>query len=353
MPSTNASTNREFFKTLQALVFRDKPIAGHTSSSSEIISMSFNPCGTKLVLSRTDKSIRIWKYLHDKLGDPTIIEDAHNKAVESISWDPRTEYTFATVGRDDCIKIWRGNNGTLERSIKTDMNSLMLVRYSNDGEVLIAVDRNSTILLFETSGYKLISEVKLHEHIYDLQWFHQGHKFLVCALHDGTIPVYEFNDEELKLRTTLTGHRSSATTISLLPRGNFFVVGSSEGVVSFWDCKTMLNSNVITEIDESISNVDCSRDGTYFIANFDTGSNARIFESESGEQMYEIPNSMSGQMTFSTAVWLPTKTAFVYSSDYGTTVTLMKKSSGKSGGSGGMGGDRDGPRGRRDRRFDD
>ncbi|KAG7661495.1 uncharacterized protein J8A68_004954 [[Candida] subhashii] len=352
MAPNNASTNRKFFDHLQPVVFRDNPILGNTSTSTEIITMSINQCGTKLVVTRTDRSIRIWKCARDRLLEPIIIEDAHVKSVECVSWDPRTEYSFATVGRDDCIKIWRGHSGTLERTIKTEKNSLILVRYSADGEIMVAVDRDSTILVFDTNGYKLITELKLHEHIYDLQWFHYAHKFFVCALHDGAVPIYELNNGELKLRTTLKGHRSSATSISISPRGNFFVVGSSEGVVSCWDCSTMYNSKVITEIDESVSHVDCSRDGTYFIANFDTGSNAIVFDTESGEKVFEIPNSMSGQVTFSKAVWFPTKTSFLHTSENGTSITLMKKAV-DSRGYGGTGGGVDGPRGRRDRRYDD
>ncbi|EGW31969.1 uncharacterized protein SPAPADRAFT_139540 [Spathaspora passalidarum NRRL Y-27907] len=325
-----STSNKDFFKRFISVPVKDKPLSGYTSSSTEIIEISINECGTRLVASRTDKSIRIWKCTSDRLLDPIIIEDAHNRSVECISWDPKTEYTFATVGRDECIKIWRGNTGTLERTIKIAAGaSLKLVRYSYDGELLLAVDRESNVYVYSAGqNYKLVNEFQVSEYVYDLRWFNSKHKFFICALHDGTLPVYEVSEDgtESKLRTTLTGHRSSATTVSISPRGNYIAVGASEGVVSIWDCSTMLNEKVLTSIDESVAHIDSSRDGAYVAVSYDSGSNSMVYESDSGELVYEIPNSMSGQTTFSKVCWFPNKTAFAYSSDLGTTLVYMKKS---------------------------
>ncbi|RLV95174.1 THO complex subunit 3 [Spathaspora sp. JA1] len=325
------SSNKDFFNRFIPIPVKDKPISGYTSSSTEIIEISINDCGTRLVASRTDKSLRIWKCLIDRLSDPVIIEDAHAKSVECISWDPKTEYSFATVGRDEYIKIWRGNTGVLERTIKVNNSnsSLKLVSYSYDGEILVAIDRESNVFVYSTSqNYKLVNEFKLSEYVYSIKWFNLNHKFFICALHDGTLPVYEISNDgtEVKLKATLTGHRSSATTVSISPRGNYFAVGASEGVVSIWDCSTMLNQRVLTDIDESIAHTDISRDGSFVAVSYDRGSNSIIYEIETGEQMFEIPNSISGQTTFSKVCWFPNKTAFVYSSDQGTTMVFMKKS---------------------------
>ncbi|KAI5967938.1 hypothetical protein CANMA_002706 [Candida margitis] len=332
----SVNINRAYFKRLTPQILRDKPLVGHTSSSSEIITISVNNCGTRLVTSRTDKSLRIWKCQSDRIVDPIIIEDAHSKAVESISWDPNTESTFATVGRDEYIKIWRGSTGTLDNVVKTHLKNLKLIRYSTDGELVIVVDRESNVLCFAVNqSYKLVNEFKVPEYVYDLQWFNYEHEFFIMALHDGSLPVYKVSDAsesrdgadgvDITSKTILTGHRSSATSIAISPRGRYFTVGASEGVISKWSTESMVNCGVITNIDEVISALDINGDGTYVAVSFDKDSNSIIYDLETTEQIFEVPNSASGNMTFSSICWFPNKSAFVYSSDFGTTLTWMRK----------------------------
>lgn len=340
MSKVISKTNRSFFNNLAPVQIKDKPLAGHTSSSSEIILISINNTGTRLVTSRTDKSIRIWKCNPDRLSDPLIIEDAHTRPIELVAWNPKTEHSFVTVGRDTYVKLWKGHTGSLERQIKVektlkqlDATMLIHVSYSPDGELLAVVDRDSTLFLYSVAqNYKKVHETRLAEHVYEIQWFHEGHLYFICALHDGTLPIYKVTDVEdsdgdvhLELKTQLTGHRSSATAVKIDPRGTYLAVGSSEGVISLWNTATMLNSKVITDVDESISSLGISRDGAYVASSYDNGSNIIIYDNEAGKKVYEVPNSMSGKMAFSCITWFPNKTSFAYTSDFGTTLTLMKK----------------------------
>ncbi|KAK6205481.1 WD40-repeat-containing domain protein [Scheffersomyces amazonensis] len=340
MASNNSRNNKTFFKNFTPLSVKDAPLPGHSLSSSEIIIISINATGTKLVTSRTDKTIRIWRCYPDKIDDALVIEDAHAKAVESISWEPNTEHSFASVGRDEYVKIWNAHTAQLERQFrvfKGDSNeptSLKTVRYSSDGLILITVDRESIVSFFSVEhNYKKIYELtSITEPIYDVQWFHYNHSFFILALHNGNIPIYKLTTNEkdgitaqVEFKTEFTGHRSSATGIVIDPRGTYFAVGSGEGVVSIWDTQTMLHTKVISDIDESIACLDASRDGTYIAISYDKSQNIAIYDTVSGDRVFEVPNSESGQMTFSAIEWFPNKTSFAYSSDQGTVLTVMKK----------------------------
>lgn len=323
--------NKKFFNSLTPIILRDKPISSY--ASSEIITVAINQTGTRVVYSRTDRSVRIWKCLPASVVDPKTIVDAHLKAVECLSFNPMTEFTFATVAKDEYVKIWNANTGDKLHEIKCEFDSLKLVRYSNDGQLLVVVDRASNFLFFNVgANYKLIHKFKLDEHIYDLKWFNHDHQFFLVSSHDGSILLYEIidgdGDNELssKLRASVSGHNSSITTIAISPKGNYFTVGSSEGVISFWKTlENLINLKVITDVDQSIAQLDISRDGTYLAVAYDTDSNLRIYEAEGSELVHEIPNSGSGNQTFSSIVWFPTKTGFAYTSDHGTVLTVMIK----------------------------
>jgi WD domain, G-beta repeat. len=99
-----SKVNKSFFKNFVPVLSRDRPLPGHTASSTEIILVSINVTGTRIVTSRTDKSMRVWKSTADRLIDPIVIEDAHSRSVERVSWDPQREFTFASVGCDENIK---------------------------------------------------------------------------------------------------------------------------------------------------------------------------------------------------------------------------------------------------------
>lgn len=341
---SNIENNRNYFKSFKPVHITDEQIPG--SFQSEIIFLSINDTGTRLVTSRTDKTLRIWKCFPSEINSPTIIESPHARGVECISWYPKAEFTFASVGRDDTVKIWKCHGGVLEKEININRDnsniikdiSCHLVKYSNDGEILMVADRDSVVYFYSVANnYKKVNEIQLEDYVYDLQWFHYNHKFFAAALHNGTVPLYEVKDNEeenqgddgkvinsIVLRHKLIGHRSSITCLKLDPRGSHLAIGSNEGVVSLWNTSDLLNCKLITQFDEPISYVSFSRDGGYLAIGYDINFNSRIYEVSSLTEVYEIPNSVGGKSVLPAICWFPNKTSFVYSSD-GKTTTFLRK----------------------------
>lgn len=332
-------SNRTFFKNFTSVSIKDATKSGH--GGSEILLISINATGTRLVNSRTDRSIRIWKCTPEKLIDPVVIERPHARTVESVAWNPNTDHTFASVGKDDIVKIWKCT-GTLEKEIRVHSNESQehtvchIVRYSLDGEVLSVVDKRAVIHFYSVkTNYCKIGETSPQDHVYDLQWFNHKHSFFSCSLHDGTIPIFSVEDSFLKegqitslltvLKTRLSGHRSYISCLAIDPRGNYLAAGSNEGIVSIWNTSSMLNSAVLTDTDEAVSGLSISRDGTYIAVAYDTGSNIKIYDHASTDQVFEVPNSRGGKLCASTICWFPSKTAFIYSSDNARTMIMMKK----------------------------
>ncbi|CAK7896870.1 hypothetical protein CAAN1_03S05644 [[Candida] anglica] len=327
------------FTGLRSTVYKDSPLGGSKGAgNSEIILLSINPTGSRLVNARTDKAIRVWKCSSDKLHDPITVEQPHVKAVESVSWHPKHEYTFATVGRDHLVKIWKTSSSgcTVEREVRVNRNDnsrhgmsvCQIVKYSADGEVMAVVDRDSTISLFNTSNYTMFKQFKMGEHVFDFTWFNSGHSHFMIGLHNGTVEVYkvkENDDEPVEKVHTLKGHRSSVTTVALDPRGQYIAIGSNEGVVSLWNTENLLNEGTISSIDESIAQVDVSRDGAYLALTFDRNINIRIFDSETLKEIYEVENSSSGNLVLSTFRWFPNRQNFVCTSDGGKSMTYVRK----------------------------
>ncbi|EGV61416.1 hypothetical protein PSN45_000088 [Yamadazyma tenuis] len=335
MPPLN--TKQQFFQSLKSQTVKDSQLAGSGGYTSEIIFVSVNATSTTVVNSRTDKSLRVWKLTNSGLTESKIIESPHEKSVERIAWHPKHDSTFASVGRDSYVKVWRAHHGKLQQEIKIEKwhssetpspVSCQFVSYSPDGRILAVVDRDSTIsFLAVGDDYRKVHELHLSQHIYDFQWFNHQHQFFVVALHDGTAPVYEFDDTttSTKLWTTITGHRSSITSISIDPLGTYFALGSNEGVVSIHRCSTMLVEKTLTDVDDAISCVSISREGSHIGVAFDTTENIRIFEYTSGSQLMEVPNSAAGKSVLPSMCWIPNRTSYIFASSGCTTMTYMYK----------------------------
>lgn len=323
--SGNSRLNIGFFKRLKPQVYSDSQ-----SYNSEIVLISINPVGNNVVNSRTDGSLRIWRSSSDRLSDSKTIDKPHERPVESVSWNPKTEYTFATVGKDKNIKIWRAIASTPDKIITVEKNDntlvvLKLVKYSTNGDLLAVVDKDSTVLIYSTKDYKKLCEIKLHEYIYSFEWFNGGDLFIV-GFHDGSSHIYKYQTGEITLKKQLKGHKSSINSTAIDPRGTYIFIGSNEGVASFWSTATLLPEKVITDVDESISCVACSRDGTYVGVCYDGDIPLKIYDASTTEMMLEISNAKPGKQVAPSIQWFPNKTAFIYTSDDCKTMTYMIKS---------------------------
>lgn len=288
---------------MKANPYTDAPYQG----PSEIISISINLTGSTVVNSRTDGTVRVWKSTGDKLVEGTTITQVHEKAVERVSWHPKHEYTFATVGRDQWVRIWRASNGHLEQLVEIttpgpEATACQFVNYSVDGELMAVVDRNGTVtLLLVAKQYQMVAQMVINDHIYDFAWFNFEHKYFAVALHGGAVKIYEtqYEDGAVKMveKTQIMGHRS-VTSIAVSPRGGYFAVGSTEGVVSIYH--DMVVEQVITDIDEPIEYVRYSRDGAHLAISY--GHTVRIVD-RNGSILVQLPGRE--------IEWFPHRTSFV------------------------------------------
>lgn len=338
-----SDVNKKFFENFTAVPLKDQSLPNHYDAG-EVIHLGLNYSGTRMAYSRTDGSVRVWSMLNDGGRDPVVMEAPHARPVELLCFHTQEEFVFATVARDEFIRIWR-TNGSLQREIrvKTPLSRssseksrggvvLQHVSYSSDGVVVMAADRDGWVYGFDAL-FAPVFAFDVGEYVYSTMWFHFEHKYFACGLQDGTIPVFELSDNDsesqerygVRKLATLRGHRSSVTCLAIDPRGKYFAAGSVEGVVLIWNTESMLVTRVISDVDEAVSGLDISRDGTYVAVTFDKSANGKIYDTALGEVILEIPSSQSGPQVTAQIVWFPQKTTFVYVADKGRNVVLMKR----------------------------
>ncbi|KAG7195231.1 uncharacterized protein KQ657_003757 [Scheffersomyces spartinae] len=338
-----SAVNKKFFEDFTSIPIRDQSLPNHFDAG-EVIHIALNFTGTRLAYSRSDGSVRIWSMMNEGGRESVVIESPHTKPVELLCFNPQEEFVFLTVARDEYIRVWR-TNGVLQREVqvKSPVNKsgkgsdkanviLQHVGYSSDGQIVVVADREGWIYGFDALFAPIFS-VDVGEYVYSIMWFHFEHKYFACGLQDGSIPIFELVEKssehqllyEIRKLTTLRGHRSSVTCLAIDPRGIYFAAGSNEGVVLIWKNETMLVTRVISDIDEAVTDLDISRDGTYVAVSFDRTASGKIYDISLGDKIYDIPNSLSGSQVTPQIRWFPQKTTFVYVGDKGRNVVLMKR----------------------------
>lgn len=296
-------------------------------SSTQVITLAWNNPATRIAYSRTDGSIRIWKLQNCELASkqPIIIDDCHRNHVESISWKPTSESTLASVGNDQKVKIWNTVRGTLIREIDTGVQYNIVVQYSGDAKYLAALSKTNNVTIIDANTYEIVDSIKLDVDIYSVAWNNTS-SFLFIGLGDGSIPMYRVQEGKLERIHTLKGHRSAIKSLKLEARGRYLVAGSNEGVISVWSLETLAVVKVFGDVDQTIAQVDVSREGTYIAATYEDGQAAKIYEIEAHECFHELPKCVAGTQTFPNLVFCPIKSLYAYTSDEGDVFLTNKKS---------------------------
>lgn len=314
------------FSTFRLVAARDLAPNGKPSQA-EIIHVSVNHTGSRTINTRTDRTIRIWRSNHATLADPVVVESPHRGPVTCVSWNPNTEMSFASVGGDSTVKLWRGS-GQLEREIKAAGGAdraFHLVAYSPDGRYLAVADTGATVRLHDVSaGYVVVAEVATGLAVNALVWPNKGHGVMVTAHADGHVKVWAVADGAVGPGRVLAKHHAPVTCLCMDPRGRYLGYGLSEGVVSLWRTADMTSHGVLAAVDRDISTVCPSRDGAYVAVGYGDGSNVRVYAWDTLEEVYEAPGTAGGGRG-ARAVWFPNRSALVVTSDRGQVMLLAKR----------------------------
>lgn len=306
-----------YFSTFHHSTLRDLGPGGKPLTA-DITLLSVNPTGTRVVNARTDRSVRIWKALLQTLADPVTIDNPHSKAVTRVSWNPNTDTSFATVGGDVSVKLWKGN-GTLEREIRVTKKGHVvceLAEFSPDGRLMAVVDKDGTMNVYDVlENYTKVGDTKLPSHVNDIMWTNRGHSVLLAALDDGKIAILSIQPKISDVKKkylietahTLKGHRSAVTCLAMDPKGRYFAAGSDDGSVSFWTTSDMICNKVLANVDQGICSVDISKDGTHVAVGYsETG--VKVYDYNTMAEVYEVPNSNAVSPLVR---WFPNKVALV------------------------------------------
>lgn len=338
----------------------------NNSSGSSIRCIAWNGVGTRVACGNNDRSIRVWIPEHSDGKGLTSIGDAHDRSVESLSWDPLHADRLASCSIDGGLSIWDTRAKSLLAHVNTGHENVV-VRYSCDGRFLAVVTAKTDLVIIyyvkkegakevsvapsrsrrsKTASWELVQVCQYRENdeIFDLQWGNNGSRttyVLASGLGNGNVRLYKFNTSECldkseeKYRQdtpesepatstdsvtstvqsvfTLRGHRTAVNCLEFDPKAQYLAVGSNEGIVSLWDLEEFICIKTFTKTDQAAISISISHDGSLMAVGSEGNAPIDIIHVESGEYIHSIPRAPSNGKSL--VAWHPLKFSLAYVSD--------------------------------------
>lgn len=286
------------FNSLDSQKLKDEELRS-SRFLEEVITASWNFLGSRIACSKTDSSLRVWgmKSIGEpSLSKPLVVNKAHERPVESISWKPGSETTLATVGKDKYVKIWNSVTGNTSQEFVIEGEKLFLVSYSSDAKFIACVGLSNDVFILDSLTGEIHQKIKLSSSVHSITW-NNSSEFLFAGLGDGSIAMYYLEDGQFSLLNSLNGHRSTIKWMKVDSAGKRLYAASNEGVVSVWSLLTLNAIKTFGDVDQPIGMVDVSSDSKHLVITYDGGEQAKIFYTDSWLEAHTLPKCVAGAMT--------------------------------------------------------
>ena len=209
----------------------------------------FSPNDQQAVILSGSSSLEIFKIQNGKRL--SVISSHEHKAISLVLHAGGK--LAVTGGQDDTVRIWSTDQSTVQAVMRGHLSAVSVLALNTGGEILASGSLDGTIILWNMKEHELLKSTKVigKSSIKSLA-FHPNGKILAIGGEDGSLQFRSI--PEMKLITTLSGHKNSVNDLEFNPRGDLFVSASEDGKVIIWDWKVKKQRSKIN-FEEAVSTI--------------------------------------------------------------------------------------------------
>ena len=192
----------------------------------------FSPNDQQAVILSGSSSLEIFRIQNGKRL--SVISSHEHKAISLVLHAGGK--LAVTGGQDDTVRIWSTDQSTAQAVMRGHLSAVSVLALNTGGEILASGSLDGTVILWNMKEHELLKSTKVigKSSIKSLA-FHPNGRILAIGGEDGSLQFRSI--PEMKLITTLSGHKNSINDLEFNPRGDLFVSGSEDGTVIIWDWK--------------------------------------------------------------------------------------------------------------------
>ncbi len=192
----------------------------------------FSPNDQQAVILSGSSSLEIFRIQNGKRL--SVISSHEHKAISLVLHAGGK--LAVTGGQDDTVRIWSTDQSTAQAVMRGHLSAVSVLALNTGGDILASGSLDGTVILWNMKEHELLKSTKVigKSSIKSLA-FHPNGRILAIGGEDGSLQFRSI--PEMKLITTLSGHKNSINDLEFNPRGDLFVSGSEDGTVIIWDWK--------------------------------------------------------------------------------------------------------------------
>jgi len=217
-----------------------------------VTDVTYSPDGQRIVLAQLNGTLQIRK------PDGTIVATLQSNQGRAWGVDFSPDGSqWVSAGLTDEIKLWTPD-GKLIRTLKAHQGGSWRAVFSPDGSMIASCGFDQTVKLWTRDG-KLLGSFPYDALVFAGAFSPDGQTLAVGGA-DNKIRLWRLDGTLLK---TLTGHRSTVSSIAYSPDGTMFVSSSEDGTVKMWQADGTLLQTLTDHADATLD-VAFSPDGQTF-----------------------------------------------------------------------------------------
>lgn len=277
-------------------------VEGHTGKMNAVDWSSNN----LIVSGSSDGKARVWNVASGEVLQ-TIHEESDLQVTTEVKWSPDGS-KMAISGTDSTVRIWDTDTQKTEHVFDWPVSFSEEISWSSDNKFLAASSSMGEVGIWDTSTWEMVQ--KLEGSLKNNSWSSDGSQF-VTSSHNNIAQIWDVATGELV--HTLEGHSEFLHSVDWSPSNSLIATSSRDGTVRLWDPATGQNVRVLANNLGDVMSVRWSPDGTRLAAGM--ANQIIIWDGMSGQQIQTLQGKAE---QFDTLAWSPDSKQLVSGSNNGT-----------------------------------
>lgn len=212
-------------------------------NSDRINSVIFSPDGQTLISGSSDRLINLWR-----VSDGTLLQTlntnatkVHESSIEWLAISPDGSRLASCNYR--MVKLWRLPSGA-EQQLTGHTDWVVGVAFAPGGTYLASASFDGTVKIWRGSDGALVKTINIGSGEVRSVSFSPNGQYLASGGGDGAVRIWQTSDWSLV--RTLTGHTSDIYVLTFSPDGSNLASGGYDHTVKVWNTSTWANRYTIT-----------------------------------------------------------------------------------------------------------